>query len=91
MPQGYSIQFPEEGAACELRIQGLNAVVSKLQRDGVEAYLDVAAWMEQQKLTELTSGQYQIPVTVNLPANVEVLSEAVATVTITSAEDARSI
>ena len=47
--------------------------------------------MEQQKLTELTSGQYQIPVTVNLPANVEVLSEAVATVTITSAEDARSI
>ena len=91
LPQGYSIQFPEEGAACELRIQGLNAVVSKLQRDGVEAYLDVAAWMEQQKLTELTSGQYQIPVTVNLPANVEVLSEAVTTVTITSAEDARSI
>lgn len=91
LPAGYTLEYSQEDTTYDLRISGLNAVVSKLQRDGVEAYLNVGDWMEKEKITELKSGVYQIPVTVNLQPNVEKLNEVNATVTITSAEDAQSI
>lgn len=86
LPAGYTLEYPEDIVSIDLRIAGLNTVVSRLQRDGVEAYLDVAAWMGKEKITELKNGQYQIPVKVNLSPDVEVVSEAIATVTITAAE-----
>ena len=91
LPAGYTLEYSQEDTTYDLRISGLNAVVSKLQRDGVEAYLNVGDWMEKEKITELKSGVYQIPVTVNLQPNVEKLNEVNATVTITLAEDAQSI
>lgn len=82
LPGNCILSYAEESVPYDLRIQGLNAVVSKLQRDGVEATLDIAAWMEEQGITELTDGEYRIPVTVSVQENVTVMNEVTAVVRI---------
>lgn len=86
VPAGYTMSFVPESVPYDLRIQGLNAVVSKIQRDGVEASLDVGAWMEAQGLTELADGEYRIPLKVSVQENVTILNEVTAVVNITKEE-----
>ncbi len=55
----------------EVVIRGLQKYVDAIEVNDVYGSIDVLAWMEEQGITELASGTYQIPVSFEIPGNVE--------------------
>lgn len=52
-------------------IRGLQRYVNAVEVNDIYGSIDVLAWMEDQGITELASGTYQIPVSFEIPGNVE--------------------
>ena len=53
----------------------------------VQGTLDIAAWMREQNMTELTAGVYDIPVDFEVPGDVVIENEVIARVTIKAVEE----
>lgn len=68
-----SITEPEENYSIVL--VGLNSELEQINAAEVEAYVDVAAWMAAEELTELESGYYRMPLAVGLPEGSTVVLE----------------
>lgn len=75
VPEGYEAVWPEEEEPCEVTVSGLEAAVTALSQDAIRGTVDVAAWMEQEGLTELKNRAYALPVTVNPGEGVTVEKE----------------
>lgn len=75
VPEGYEAVWPEEEEPCEVTVSGLEAAVTALSQDAIRGIVDVAAWMEQEGLTELKNRAYALPVTVNPGEGVTVEKE----------------
>ena len=70
VPEGISATWAEIDGTYQLTISGLASVVSNVTANTLNARVDLAAWMEEQNLEELTPGVHQIPVTFTLPEDV---------------------
>lgn len=70
VPQGMEVQFPEDKTHYTMQVSGLNASIEPLRENLMNGTVDVAAWMEEQDITELTPGVYILPVEFNLPEDV---------------------
>lgn len=70
VPEGVRVRRGETESPYQLIISGLEADISQITEDMLGASVDLAAWMEEKGLEELLPGEYQIPVTFNLPGSI---------------------
>lgn len=87
VPAGFKAQHSETEDTYQLSIFGLESAVSAVAEDALNARVDVAAWMRDQELDELTPGEHRIPVTLTLPGNVEPESQVMALIVMEELED----
>ena len=87
VPEGLRARRPESEETYHLSIFGLNSAVSAVAENELNARVDVAAWMEEQGIDELTPGVHRIPVTFTLPGNVEPEGTVTALIIIEELED----
>lgn len=71
----------------EVRISGLDAVVSPADQDAIAGTVDVRAWMEKENRRELSPGTYQIPVSFGISNDIKIDGEVMAKVTFVRAEE----
>lgn len=65
-PAGMTAELPETGEPYILNVSGLAEFIDPLRQNEIRGVVDIAAWMEEQELTELAPGTYSIPVTFEL-------------------------
>ena len=87
LPEGFELEFPELQQTYRLRISGLSAATAAVEQSMVQGTLDIAAWMREQNMTELTAGVYDIPVDFEVPGDVVIENEVIARVTIKAVEE----
>lgn len=87
LPEGFELEFEEGQQNYRLRISGLNAAVSAVEQGAVQGTLDIGAWMQEQNISELNAGTYEIPIEFNVPGNVTIENEVSARVTIAEADE----
>ena len=80
-------EMPGFSPAYELRVSGLERVISTLRDTIPEGSIDVAAWMEKEGIEELGAGSYDIPVTFRLPQGVTVEAQVVLRITFVKLEE----
>lgn len=66
LPEGLEAQIPEDMTLYTLRVSGLDALITPLRQTAVRGNIDIAAWMEKQKITALTPGTYTVPIVFDL-------------------------
>lgn len=65
-PAGMTAELPETGEPYILNVSGLAEFIDPLRQNEIRGVVDIAAWMEEQELSELAPGTYSIPVTFEL-------------------------
>ena len=80
-------ETPGSASTYQLRVSGLERVISTLRDTVPEGSIDVAAWMEREGLEELEAGSYDIPVTFQLPQGVTVEDQVVLRITFVELEE----
>lgn len=72
VPAGFSAQFSEAEESYQLRVSGLEKIISALQVGDIRGTVDLAAWMEKENLKKLSEGEHMVPVTFSLPEGVTI-------------------
>lgn len=73
IPEGYDVDFAEEVESYELVVKGLEAQISLLTDAGMKGVVDVAAWMAENEITEMTPGSRIITVNFGLAEDITVV------------------
>lgn len=87
LPEGFELEFGEGQQTYRLRISGLNDIVAAVEQGAVQGTLDIRAWMQEQNISELRAGTYEIPIEFNVTGNVTIQNEVSARVTITEVNE----
>lgn len=80
VPRKFEVEWPEDVENYSLTIFGLWEYINSVQQETVTGYVDVAAYMKEANLEELTEGEHIVPVTFRLPENVTVDEQLSASV-----------
>ena len=64
------------GDGMDIGIKGLEADIQKLKKNAIKGKIDVAAYMEDNNLTELKPSVYNFPVQLTLPDGIQTVREA---------------
>ena len=72
VPEDLDWEYADDDESYELSVRGLNAEVSLLRESILKGTVDLAAWMEEQDIPELSPGTYRLPVTFELSEGIEV-------------------
>ncbi|MCH5341209.1 MAG: hypothetical protein J1E01_07065 [Acetatifactor sp.] len=86
-PAEISAELVDTDGFFRLTISGLESVVSAVTADTLGARVDLAAWMEEQELEELSPGVHRIPLTFTLSDDVEAENSVMVQVMINELED----
>lgn len=87
LPQDFTASLPEDIEEYAVQVEGLATFIDPLRQAAVSGVVDIAAWMEERELTELTEGVYSIPITFNLSEDIIIKNQVTAQVTIQRKED----
>lgn len=87
VPDGLEAVFAEEEKPYELKVSGLEAVVTSLQQNAIRGTVDVAAWMEKEGHTQLSGKTWLVPVTFHLTDDVTVEEEVKVKLTFQELEE----
>lgn len=87
VPDGLEAVFAEEENPYELKVSGLEAVVTSLQQNAIRGLVDVAAWMEEEGHTQLSGKTWLVPVTFHLTDDVTVEEEVKVKLTFRELEE----
>lgn len=87
LPEGLEAELPEDTEVYTLQVSGLDAFIAPLRQTAVTGTVDIAAWMEEQGISELTPGNHIIPITFDLAEDVMIGNELSVRVTITQTGD----
>lgn len=87
LPEGFRVQFAEDGEPHQLTISGLNAAVSAVDQNTLSGTVDIGQWMESRNWERLTEGTYDIPVSFELPSGVKAEAEMYVRVNIVELEE----
>ncbi len=87
LPEGIEASPTGGVESYELKVSGLEEAVSLLQQNTIEGSVDVAAWMEKEKLTDITGKSYTLPVTFNLGEDIIIEKEVEIKVVFRKAEE----
>lgn len=71
LPAGLRYVLADDVEFYTLKVSGLEEYVESLRPTEVQGVIDMAAWMEEQEITELTAGGYMVPVTFALSDELE--------------------
>lgn len=74
IPEGYEAEITEPEDACSIVLTGLNEELQAVGTESVTASIDLAAWMAEQGMEEISAGSYQIALNIPMP-NENVLLE----------------
>lgn len=66
LPEGMGALIPEELEYFTLNVSGLGEYINPLHETEIRGTVDVAAWMQEQGITEFTPGGYTIPISFEL-------------------------
>lgn len=75
VPEGFDVEFAEDGTSYELTVTGLEAQVTPLTDSNVRGTADVALWMTDNGVPEMTQGTKLIPVDFALEEGVTVTQQ----------------
>ena len=71
VPEGFEAEITESADTLfTLEVSGLNAHIEPLRQESVTGKVDLAAWMQENKMESLKEGSYSIPVTFALSDDV---------------------
>lgn len=70
LPEGFTQSFSEERESYRLRISGLEEDLAALDQSMIEGMVDIRAWMDENHISELVAGTYDIPVRFELPRKI---------------------
>lgn len=91
VPEGLEARKHDEAEGApdtyELRVSGLEALISSLPAAAPSGVIDIAAWMEGEGLEDLSPGVYDIPVTFRLPEGVVSDRQIVLRITFVEVEE----
>lgn len=87
LPQDFTASLPENIEAYTVQVEGLATFIEPLRQAAVNGVVDIAAWMDEQDITELTGGVYSIPITFNLSEDIIIKNHVTAQVTIQKKEE----
>lgn len=87
VPAGFLVQLSEVEETYQLRVSGLEKIITALQVGDIRGTVDLAAWMAEENLKKLPVGVHMVPVTFSLPEGVTIELPMTIPVTITELED----
>lgn len=87
LPEGYEQSFAEDRESYRLRISGLEEKIFNLDQNTLQGTVDIQAWMQENNITELSAGIYEIPVRFELPRGISVESGITIRLQISRLED----
>jgi YbbR domain-containing protein len=87
VPEGLVATIEERETPYELKVSGLEATVSEIRASSLRGTVDVAAWMEQQGITDIAGKTYTIPVTFSIDENVTVENSVTIRITFNEPEE----
>lgn len=87
IPESMTASRSETEEYYEVKISGLDAVVSPADQNIIMGTIDVQAWMEEEGISELTPGAYQIPIHFGISKEIKIDGEITARVVFTRAEE----
>lgn len=87
IPETLTSELSGTGDYYEVKISGLDAVVSQVDPNGITGTVDVQAWMEKEGMNHLTPGTYQIPISFNISSDMKIDGEITARVIFARAEE----
>ncbi len=71
LPEGMRAFIPEELEHFSLDVSGLRKDINPLRAEDVKGTVDVAAWMQEQGITEFAPGGYTIPIHFDLDEDID--------------------
>ncbi len=87
LPASYVAEKPLDVESYVLKVSGLNEFIEPLRANGISAMIDIAAWMAEQNIEELTPGTYDMPVIFGLSEDIAVTEPVMVPVTISEEEN----
>lgn len=87
IPETLTADLSETEEYYEVKISGLEAVVTPVDPNGITGTVDVQAWMEKEGMSHLTPGTYQIPISFNISSETKIDGEVTARVIFARAEE----
>lgn len=70
IPSDTEAKIPDDSKYFTVHVSGLDAQITPLRQNMVRGTIDVAAWMKEQDITQLSAGTYTIPVALDLEENI---------------------
>jgi len=86
-PANMVIEYAENAEIPSLRIRGLERYVSMVSVDTLRGIVDIGAWMNENRMGELPSGTYQIPVEFALTSKIEQAEPVLVTLEVMTPEE----
>jgi len=87
IPDTLTASLSREAEHYEVKISGLNEVVSPADQNTIAGIVDVQAWMEEEDINELAPGTYQIPISFGISEGIKIDGEITARVTFAREEE----
>lgn len=87
VPETLTAELSEAEAYYEMKISGLEAVVSSVDQNAITGTVDVQAWMEKEGLSQLSPGIHQIPISFGISNEIKTDGEITAKVVFTRVEE----
>lgn len=82
LPAGFRAELPETVETYTLEVEGLNEFVEPLRANTLMGTIDMAAWMEEQGITEMRAGAYYVPVTFDLTEDITITAPVTVHLTV---------
>lgn len=87
IPEGYRATISELGESFSIEVIGLPGEISELRAADVKGVVDIAAWMEEQEMTEPVEGYYLVEVDFGLSDRVTILEPVTVTLHLSQIEE----
>ncbi|MDD6811974.1 MAG: CdaR family protein [Lachnospiraceae bacterium] len=87
MPEGFEGKILENEDNYEIVLVGLEANLNELDLKAIQATVDIAAWMQQEGMEELSEDYYTIGLTFNLDENISLKEDVSVRLHITEKEE----
>ena len=85
VPEGYVVK-PEMAGRVPVRLLALQSDLDAFDEDSMVGVVDIAAWMEENEMTELQEGKIDVEVSLLLPESIELVNEVSFTAVIEKIE-----
>ncbi len=86
-PANRVIEYADNVQIPNLRIRGLERYVSMVNIDTLRGIVDIGAWMNENRMVDLPSGTYQIPVEFALTSKIEQVEPVLVTLEVMTPEE----